>query len=83
MSDPLFQNEALVVQAKEVKARHEDDLLKMPGVLGVGIGEQDGEVVIKVFIKKDNHSVNAQRAIPGNIDGLSIVTEVTEEFVAY
>ena len=83
MSDPLFQNEALVAQANEVKARHEEDLLKMPGVLGVGIGEQNGEVVIKVFVKKQSGSVSAQQAIPGTIDGLKIVTEVTEEFVAY
>ncbi len=43
MSDPLILDEGLVAQASEVKARHEDDLVKMPGVLGVGIGEQDGE----------------------------------------
>ena len=73
----------MVAQAKEVKARHEDDLLKMPGVLGVGIGKQDGEVVIKVFIKKDSRSASAQGAIPANINGLRIGTEVTEEFVAY
>ncbi len=83
MSEPLFQNEALVAQANEVRARHEDDLLKQPGVLGVGIGEQDGEVVIKVFVKKQSGAVSAKRAIPEKIDGLKIVTEVTEEFVAY
>lgn len=83
MSDPLFIDEAMVDQAKEVKARHEDDLLKMPGVVGVGIGNEDGEAVIKVFIKKEGRSASARSAIPANINGLRVVTEETEEFVAY
>ena len=83
MSDPLFQNEALVAHANEVKARHEEDLLNMPGVLGVGIGEQAGEVVIKVFVRKDSQAADARSAIPGTINGFTIVREVTEEFIAY
>ncbi len=83
MSEPLFLDEALVARVKEVKARHEDDLLKMPGVLGVGIGEQDGEAVIKVFVKKDSRSAIASRAIPDRVDGFKLITEFTEEFIAY
>ena len=83
MSDGLFQDQALLVQAKDVKTHHEDDLLNIPGVVGVGIGEQDGKVVIKVFVKKQGASTNAQNAVPDKINGFKIVTEVTEEFTAY
>ena len=83
MSEPLFLDETLVARVNEVKARHEDDLLKMPGVLGVGIGEQDGEVVIKVFVKKDSQSAIASGALPHRVDGFKLITEFTEEFIAY
>ena len=34
----------------EAKARHEAELLALPNVTGVGIGERDGKPVIKVFV---------------------------------
>lgn len=42
----------LIKQASEVKARHEDDLLARPGVVGVGVGlhQQAGQPTDQVAI---------------------------------
>lgn len=38
------------VSIESVMAEHEDHILGLPNVVGIGIGERDGEPVIKVFV---------------------------------
>lgn len=52
----------------EVRRRHERTLLSIVGVVGVGVGEQDGIPCINVYIERDDPSVRA--AIPSVIEGV-------------
>jgi len=71
-------------RVREVKARVEDDLLKIPGVTGVDIDEQltggspTGVAALVVFVthKLDPAEVPAGELIPRRIDG--VPTDVRE-----
>ena len=41
---------AALQHARDVKGRHADRLMATPGVFGVGIGEQNGHPVIRVYV---------------------------------
>jgi len=75
------QSLGAIVQALDVKARFEEELLNMPNVVGVGIGLDGDEVVIKVFLEKmgDSYSqmLNTFR------EGIRIKPQVTGKFFAF
>lgn len=48
----------------QVKQLHEDKLMELPNVIGIGIGEKDGHSVIKVFV---THKVEAASLKPGEV----------------
>jgi hypothetical protein len=61
---------------REVKARHERDLLSLPGVVSVGIGRRaDGTSEIVVGL--DRHRPSILREIPRELDGYPVRAEVT------
>lgn len=49
---------------EEIKQLHENQLLELPNVVGVGIGEKDGKPAIKVFV---NQKVPADSLKPAEI----------------
>lgn len=49
---------------QEVIRIHQDELMSLPNVVGVGRGERDGETVIKVLVRQ---KVAAERLEPGDI----------------
>lgn len=55
----------------EAKRRHEDELLDLPNVTGVGIGERGGKPVIKVFVTEQ---VLASR-VPTSLEGYEVDVE--------
>jgi hypothetical protein len=58
-----------------VKARHEEILLSMPGVVSVGIGsDPDGSLVIVVGL--DRHRLETIPEIPEELEGFRIRVEV-------
>jgi len=61
----------------EAKARHEADLLALPNVTGVGIGERDGKPVIKVFVteKLPEAELAPQARVPESLDGYEVDVE--------
>jgi hypothetical protein len=59
----------------EVKDRHEEELLSIPGVVGVGISSRDGEPVLVVYLESDSPALKA--SIPTELEGFQIVNEVT------
>ncbi len=60
---------------REVKARHEEHLLSMPGVVSVGIGrEPDGTLAIVVGL--DRLRPEARPEIPGELEGYQVRVEV-------
>ena len=61
----------------EAVSRHEDDLLSLPNVNGVGIGERDGQTVIKVFVteKVPRSSLEPGDVVPASLDGYEVDVE--------
>ncbi len=61
----------------EVKTRHEADLLVLPNVTGVGIGERSGQPVIKVFVtvKVPETDLAPEERVPASLDGYAVDVE--------
>jgi hypothetical protein len=59
------------VTAAEALRRHEGDLLRLPGVAGVGVGQDGaGKEVIVVFARSDVDDLGAMRThVPEELDG--------------
>ena len=64
----------------QVFDEHVDQLMSIPGVSGVGIGDCRGTPCIKVFVAKATPSVTRQ--IPPSFDGYEVAIEETGEFRA-
>lgn len=66
----------------EVKAAHEDQLMAIDGVQGVGIGQRvDGDgLAIKVYV--DNETKALQEKLPTQLEGHPVEIEVSGEFNA-
>jgi hypothetical protein len=69
--------------AAEVLRRHEAALRRMPGVAGVGLGEDaEGREVIVIFVREGVEDLDAIRArVPAVLDGFS--TDVRPEIRVY
>jgi hypothetical protein len=63
------------VTVSEVKDKCTAELMVIKGVVGVGIGEQNGLPCIKVFL--ENGSAELKVKIPKTLEGYRVVTEVT------
>jgi hypothetical protein len=59
------------ISAPEALRRHETELRSVPGVTGVGLGEDDaGREVIVIFVSQSVQDLDAMRArVPEAIDG--------------
>ena len=54
-----------------VKKKHEEKLMRLPNVTGVGIGEKAGKAVIKVFVthKVPKSALRPQEIVPELLEG--------------
>jgi hypothetical protein len=64
----------------EVLARHEESLMAVPGVVGVGVTEQGGQPAVLVML---SHVTPESKALSEEIDGYPVVKEVTGEITAF
>ncbi len=62
---------------KDVKMKHEETLMRLPNVTGVGIGEKGGKEVIKVFVthKVPESSLQPDEIIPKSLEGYEVDVE--------
>ena len=62
---------------QEAKDRHEAELLALPNVTGVGVGERGGKPVIKVFVtqKVPESALGANELVPEQLDGYEVDVE--------
>jgi len=62
---------------KDVKMKHEEKLMRLPNVTGVGIGEKGGKEVIKVFVthKVPESSLQPDEIIPKSLEGHEVDVE--------
>ncbi|WP_199326327.1 hypothetical protein [Nostoc parmelioides] len=73
---PLFVSYSLSSpNIEQVKEQYESDLLRINGVVGVGISECEDKPCIKVYL--NNESPNLKRQIPKQLDGFKVDTQVT------
>jgi hypothetical protein len=61
----------------DVRQKYENDLLRLPNVNGVAIGEKAGKPVIKVFVthKVPEFSLQPQEIVPKALDGFEANVE--------
>lgn len=64
---------------EQIKDLHEDHLIKIEGVEGVGIGVEDGKKVILVYISSDK----AISRIPKEIEGFFVKCERSGKVTAF
>jgi hypothetical protein len=75
-------NEPQIAAAIAVQERHTDALMRLPGVVGTGIGqsEETGQVVIEVYVEQA--TTELKRAIPQRLEGIPVKTVVTGKITA-
>ncbi len=66
MSQPTIQ---------EVRKKHQDQIMAVPGVIGIGIGAVDDTLVIKVLVAKK--TAELERKIPMTLEGYQVVIQET------
>lgn len=61
-----------------VKRKHEEQLMRLPNVRAVGIGEKGGKQVIKIFVthKVPESDLQPQEVVPKTLEGYD--TDVEE-----
>ncbi len=66
---------------QDVKARHEAELLQLPGVVSVGIGrDTDGVLVLVVGLDRDRPETQA--VVPQQLDGHRVKVQVVGQIRA-
>ncbi len=77
LSAPIAYSEDSTVgqSIEEVKARHTDRLMALPGVVSVGIGlDSDNQPVIVVGF--DEQSIAESAVIPAELEGYRVISRV-------
>ncbi len=69
-----------VATVEEVKRRHEARIMKMRGVVGVGIGRKDGKDCIRIYVAEDSPKVLA--ALPQAIEEVPVEIVISGAFRA-
>lgn len=67
-----------IAHLKDVQARHEKDIMKIPGVLGMGIGRsEEGQLIMEIYVKK--HTPELESQLPKTLDGAKVLIVETGE----
>ena len=66
---------------EQILEQHQDELMAVPGVVGVGVGERAGVPVILVMLQAADPEL--KRRLPSRLDGFDVELEVTGEIVAF
>lgn len=62
-------------QIEDVKKKYQKKLMKMRGVVGIGIAEDKGEKVIKVMVVK--HTKSIDKKVPKMLEGYRVIIAET------
>jgi hypothetical protein len=74
----MKRKEVMQMSIEAMKIKHEEQLMRLPNVTGVGIGEKGGKAVIKVFVthKVPESALRPQEIVPKSLEGYE--TDVEE-----
>ena len=83
-------DEAAIENIKAIQTRHTDQLMSLPNVIGISIGQrepeedQDGDYVIVVLVDRlrDNENVPMEERIPNELDGVPVLVRQVGTFEA-
>jgi hypothetical protein len=64
-----------------IQERHQEAIMRIPGVAGVGIGksERTGQYILRVFLEQE--TLEVQQNLPASLEGLEVEKVVTGPFV--
>lgn len=66
---------------EQAQKKHQAKIMKLNGVVGIGIGEVKDEKVIKVMVVK--RTPELEKKIPKKLEGYSVVIEETGKIQAF
>jgi hypothetical protein len=77
-----------MIAAQAVQARHEETLMQIPGVIGVGIGlanpkSNSKKLAIVVLVTKGSKAEASNSAIPSELDGMPVRRQLSGEIKAF
>lgn len=75
----MAQNNSPTADINAVLARHDKELLAIPGVVGVYVGVLDDGKTPCLKVMLAQKSPETERAIPKSMEGFPVVIEVTGE----
>ncbi len=77
LSRQLHLQKGTIMKIEQARDIHEGRLMELPNVIGVGIGEKDGQPVIKVFVtqKVDVSSLNPEEVVPKRLSDFIVDVE--------
>ena len=65
----------------KVLDNHQNQIMDIPGVVGVGIGNKDGKPAIVVMVKQLTPEL--KRRLPQTLEGCPVVVEQSGEIIAF
>lgn len=70
--------EVIVIDIQNIRQKYEDQIMELPNVTGLGIGEKAGKEVIKVFVtqKLPESELQPQEIVPKSLEAYE--TDVEE-----
>ncbi len=66
-----------------VVKKHEARILQIPGVTGLGIGENDRDQAPAIKVYVERMTPELRKKLPEKLDGYPVVAEATGEFYAF
>jgi hypothetical protein len=68
----------------DVRTKYEEQLMNLPNVTGVGVGEKEGKEVIKVFVKQKvpEAALRPEEIVPQRLEGFEVDVEEIGEVTA-
>ncbi len=80
-SNEMRVEEMMKKKIEQIMQQHTPEWMATPGVVGVGIGENEGKPCIKIFVVEK--SPKLEKMLPDSIEDVRVVVQVTGEFNAH
>jgi hypothetical protein len=81
IDDCPAKTKAMTLSIEETIKEHSEELMSIPGIVGVGQGLCDNKPCIKIYIIKRTPELDSK--IPGLLDGYEVSIEITGEIRAH
>lgn len=79
VNDPNIRNSIMKINA--VLDKHHDEIMAIPGVVGVGIGSKNGTSAIVIMVEELTPLLKTK--LPQSLDGVPVAIEQSGEIIAF